>query len=128
MLKPKFISFIFFFKKFWLFTTIKEKLDWKLSDQKQIFKFVAVLQSLSNVPLLPPHGLQHTRLPWPWLSPEICRNSCPLSWWYHLDVGGVCNFLGSVSSQQKFEASDQRYSPQMTSVTAPRYTSVLFRK
>ena len=24
-----------------------------------------------------------------------------------IDVGGVCNFLGSVSSQQKFEVTDQ---------------------
>ena len=30
-----------------------------------------------------PHGLQHTRLPCLSLSPEICSNSCPLSWWYH---------------------------------------------
>ena len=27
------------------------------------------------------------------------------------NVRGVCNFLGSVSSQQKFEAMDQHYSP-----------------
>ena len=31
-----------------------------------------------------PHGLQHTRLPCPSLSPQICSNSCPLSWWCHL--------------------------------------------
>ena len=30
-----------------------------------------------------PHGLQHARLPCPPLSPGICSNSCPLSWWYH---------------------------------------------
>ena len=30
-----------------------------------------------------PHGLQHTRFPCPSLSPEICSNSCPLSWWCH---------------------------------------------
>ena len=35
-------------------------------------------------------------------------------------VGGVCNFLGSVSSQQKFEA--------WTTVTVTCYSSVLFRK
>ena len=29
-----------------------------------------------------------------------------------IDAGGVCNFLGSVSSQQKFEAADRHYSPQ----------------
>ena len=28
-----------------------------------------------------------------------------------IGVRGVCNFLGSVSSQQKFEAMDQHYSP-----------------
>ena len=27
-----------------------------------------------------------------------------------IDVGGVCDFLASVSSQQKFEATDQCYS------------------
>ena len=32
---------------------------------------------------LQPHGLQHTRLPCPSLSPRVCPNSCPLSWWYH---------------------------------------------
>ena len=31
-----------------------------------------------------PHELQHTRLPCPSLSPWVCSNSCPLSWWCHL--------------------------------------------
>ena len=30
-----------------------------------------------------PHGLQHTRLPCPSLSPGVCSNSCPLSRWCH---------------------------------------------
>ena len=30
-----------------------------------------------------PHGLQHTRLPCPSLSPRVCSNSCPLSQWRH---------------------------------------------
>ena len=30
-----------------------------------------------------PHGLQHTRLPCPSLSPGACSNSCPLSLWCH---------------------------------------------
>ena len=29
------------------------------------------------------HGLQHTRLPCPSLSPGVCSNSYPLSWWCH---------------------------------------------
>ena len=28
-------------------------------------------------------GLQYTRLPCPSLSPGVCSNSCPLSWWCH---------------------------------------------
>ena len=51
-------------------------------------------------------------------------------------VGGVCNFLGSVSSQQKFGAMDQHYNPwtdpvtalRQISVTALCYISFLFRK
>ena len=33
-----------------------------------------------------PHGLQHARLPCPSLSPRVCSNSCPLSWWCHPTV------------------------------------------
>ena len=32
---------------------------------------------------LQPHGLQHTRLPCPSLSPGVCSNSCLLSQWFH---------------------------------------------
>ena len=32
---------------------------------------------------LRPHGLQHVRLPCPYLSPRVCSNSCPLSQWCH---------------------------------------------
>ena len=32
------------------------------------------------------HGLQHTRLPCPSLSPGVCSNSCPLSWWCYLTI------------------------------------------
>ena len=30
---------------------------------------------------LQPHGLQHTRLPYPPPTPRVCSNSCPLSQW-----------------------------------------------
>ena len=35
---------------------------------------------------LQPHGLQHARLLCPSLSPEVCPNSCPLSWWCYLII------------------------------------------
>ena len=33
-----------------------------------------------------PHGLQHTKLPCPSLSPGVCSNSGPLSQWCHLTI------------------------------------------
>ena len=35
---------------------------------------------------LGPHELQHTRLFCPPLSPRVCSNSCPLSWWCNLNI------------------------------------------
>ena len=32
---------------------------------------------------LQPHGLQHTRLSCPSLTPRACSNPCPSSWWCH---------------------------------------------
>ena len=32
------------------------------------------------------HGLQHTRLPCPSLSPWVCSNSCPLNQWWYLSI------------------------------------------
>ena len=36
-----------------------------------------------SCPTLRPYGLQCARLPCPSLSPRVCSNSCPLSWWCH---------------------------------------------
>ena len=50
-----------------------------------------------------PHGLQHARLPCPSLSPRVCSNSCPLSWWCHLTISSS---IASFSScPQSFPAS-----------------------
>ena len=35
---------------------------------------------------LQPRVLQYTRLPGPSVSPGVCSNSCPLSWWCHLTI------------------------------------------
>ena len=47
---------------------------------------VFVVHSQSHSDSLWPHGLQHTRLPYPSLSPRVCSNSCPLSWWCYLII------------------------------------------
>ena len=36
-----------------------------------------------------PHGLQHTRSPCHSLSPKVCSNSCPLSWWCYLTISST---------------------------------------
>ena len=54
---------------------------------------VVVVQSLSCVWLLQPHGLQHTRLPCHSLSPRVCPNSCPLSGLCHPTISSLCCLL-----------------------------------
>ena len=49
-----------------------------ISDIDRYIGFV-VVQLLSRVQLLWPHGLQHSRLPCPSPSPGACSNSCPSS-------------------------------------------------
>ena len=52
---------------------------------------------------LPPHRLQHTRLPCPSPSPRVCSNSCPLrSWSYPTISASVIPFF---SCSQSFPAS-----------------------
>ena len=53
---------------------------------------VIVAQSLSHVWLWP-HGLQHARLPCPSLSPGVCSNLCPLSWWYHPTISSSASLF-----------------------------------
>ena len=42
---------------------------------------------------LPPHGLQHTRLPHPSPTPRACSNSCPSHWWCHSNHLILCRPL-----------------------------------
>ena len=43
------------------------------------------------------HGLQHTSLPCPLLSPRVCSNSCPLSWWCHPTISSSVTPFSSCS-------------------------------
>ena len=49
-----------------------------------------------------PRGLQHARLPCPPLSPRVCSNSCPLSWWCHPTISSS---VAPFSCPQSFPAS-----------------------
>ena len=62
---------------------------------------IVVVQSLSHVGLFATHGLQHTRLPYPSLSPGICSNSCPLSQWCSPTISSsTASFALSLSQHQ----------------------------
>ena len=51
----------------------------------------------------PPHGLQHTRLPCPSLSPGVWSNSCPLSGWCYPTISS--SVVPFFSCPQSFPAS-----------------------
>ena len=58
--------------------------------------FILLLLSCSVVSCsLPPHGLQHTRLPCAPLSPRVCSDSCPLSQWCHPTTSSSASALFS---------------------------------
>ena len=49
------------------------------------------------------HELQHSRLPYPSLSPGVCSNSCPLSQWCNLTISS--SIVPFSSCPQSFPAS-----------------------
>ena len=60
---------------------------------------VVAVQSLSHIQLCVTHGLQHTRLTCPSLSPGVCSNSCPLSQWCHATTASsVIHFYSRLQS------------------------------
>ena len=58
---------------------------------------------------LQPHGLQHTRLPYPSPNPGVYPNSCPLSWWCHLTISSsvvpFSSCLQSFPTSESFQMS-----------------------
>ena len=66
---------------------------WTSREVKSMAFLTFVVQSLSCVWLLWPHGLQHTRLLCPSLFPRICWNSCRLSQWCHPNCLTLCHLL-----------------------------------
>ena len=50
-----------------------------------------------------PRDLQHARLPFPLLSPQVCSNSCPLSRWCHPTISS--SIVPFSSCLQSFPAS-----------------------
>ena len=77
--------------------------------------FTVVVQSVSYNSWWP-HGLQHTRLLYPPLSPGVCSSSCPLRQWCYLTISFSAPFSshlqsfpasGSFSTSRLFESGGQ---------------------
>ena len=74
------------------------------------------------------HRLQHTRLPYPWLSSRVYSNSCPLIWWCHPTV--LSSVIPFSSRLQSFPASgsfpmSQLFASGGQSIGTPASASVL---
>ena len=62
----------------------ESKVEGIIDNIKYMYKCYSIQFSHTVVSnSLRPHGLQHTRLPCPSLSPGVCSDSCPLSQWCH---------------------------------------------
>ena len=57
--------------------------------QHSVFLNMLLFSHIVMSDSLRPHGLQHARLLCPSLSPGVCSNSCPLSWWCHPTISSL---------------------------------------
>ena len=74
-------------------------------------------------------GLQHARLPWPSLSPGVCSNSCPLSWWGHPAISSSDTLFffcppsfpasGTFPMSQLFTSGDQNTGASASALVLP---------
>ena len=60
----------------WMNNSHRHFFDAQKESQRRLLFSCSVLS-------LQPHGLKHTRHSCPSVSPRVCSNSCPLSWWCH---------------------------------------------
>ena len=72
---------------------------------------------------LPSHGLQHARLPCPWLSSWVCSNLGPLSQWCQPTISSSAALF---SCPQSFPASGLFPMSQIFHIRWPKYWSFSF--
>ena len=71
-----------------------------------------------------PYGLQHARLPRPWLSPRVCSNWCPLGWWYNPTIS---SFAVPILLRPSIFPSIRIFSSKSTlPIRWPKYWSFVF--
>ena len=73
---------------------------------------------------LQPHGLQHSRLPFPSPTPRACSNSCPSCRWCHPTISS--SVVPSSSHLQSFPASGFFSNESVLHIRWPKYWSCSF--
>ena len=68
------------------------------------------------------HGLQHSRLPYPSLSPRVCSDSCPLSQWCHPTI--LSSVVPFSSCRQSFPTSGSFLMSQLFEFSSVQFSSV----
>ena len=74
------------------------------------------------------HAVQHTRLLSPSLSPVVCSNSCPLSWWCYLIISSSAtpfSFLPSIFPSIRFFSNKSTLHIRWWNIRASVSSSVL---
>ena len=102
---------------------------WVMDKEGFLCKFTQSVSSVAQSCLtLPPHGLQHTRLPCPSPTPRAYSNSCVLSQWCHPNISSsvipFSSHLQSFPASRSFPMS-QFFTSGSQSVGASASTSVL---
>ena len=97
-------------------------------QQRQSVQFSHSVVSYS----LWPHGLQHTRAPYPSPTPGVYSNLCPLSWWCHPTISSSvipfssCSQFspasGSFKMSQPFASGSQRIGVSASTSVLPMNT------
>ena len=77
------IHTILYIKDVYIYTCF---INIKNTSKHQMYVFFVAVHSLSHVQFFVTHGLQHDRFLCPPLSPRVCWNSSPLSWWCYLTI------------------------------------------
>ena len=72
---------------------------------------------------LQPQGLQHPKLFCPLLSPRLCPNSCPLTWWCHPVISSS---VALFSCPQAFPASGSFSNESALCIRWPKYWNFSF--
>ena len=96
----------------------------KTSASLTMLKPLTVLVQFSHSEMsnyLWPHGLQHSRLPCPSLTPGACSNSCPLSQWCHPTISS--SVIPFSSCPQSFPASGSFSNESALRIRWPKYWS-----